>query len=161
MNKIMLTIALILAVLVVFLFGLWLASRLDQLRKENRRRLARGRFKKRRPIRVAAESEDLQDVAARALELCRSQYDYMEFRCTQASASQMLQALYTRDIDIAIMTAENAAALDTIYSAAPIADPREAICVVWNNTVPCKDRDRVLTALENEHCRLKKGYCDY
>jgi DNA-binding transcriptional LysR family regulator len=161
MGKIILTIALIFALAAVFLFGFRLVGRLDQFRKENRRRLAYGILKKRRPIRVAAESEALLDAARLALDYCETQHPYMEFRCTCAPAGQLLQDLYTRRIDIAILTAEHASGMDTVYSAVPIADLREELCAVWNNTVPCKDRDTVLTALENDHLRLKSGYCDY
>ncbi len=161
MEKIILTIALIFALAAVFLFGFRLVGRLDQFRKENRRQLVKDVFRKGRPIRVAAESEELMEIAGLVLGQCKRQHPDMKFRCTCAPAGQLLQDLYTRSIDIAILTAEHASALDTMYSAAPIADPREEICAVWNNTVVRKERDTVLTALENDHFRLKSGYCDY
>ncbi len=161
MDKIILSIVLILAVTAVFLYGFRLVGRLDQFRKENRQQLAKNVFRKHRPIRVAAESEELLGVTALVLDHCKRQHPDLEFRCTCASAGQLLQDLYTHSIDIAILTAESAVALDTMYSATSVADPREEICAVWNNTVVRKDRDMVLTALENEHCRLKNGYCDY
>lgn len=40
-------------------------------------------------------------------------------------------------------------------------DEEKWIRVVWKKSLKSKNRDRVITALEMEHCRLKCGYADY
>ncbi len=124
-----------------------------------------------RCIRIAAENQALLDFAASALKDGFAASSQMELQYISGNAKHLLRKLSHRTVDIVLLSEEHTANLGNKLSCVwiPFPDtPRDTsidktskICVVWNKTIRFQERERMILILENEHFRLKHGYCDY
>ena len=171
---------LILSTLAMFVFGCIVMQRVDVFIEDNRRLLAAENRKVRCQIRIAAETPEILDSVMSTLAFCADTNPYMMFFLESGKAKPLLQKLGKGMVDIALLSEQSANNLNDPYDfvripyqtrqniavapASPVQnnpDDRNRICVVWNKAIQSKDRDRVIFALENEHCRLKCGYRNY
>lgn len=172
-------VVLIIVTLAAFGFGYFVMKKVDDFIIENRRLVTAGNRINCCAIRIAAESPILLDSTALALEHCSNMYPYMEFYLSSCNVKRLMQRLSNGTIDIALLTEENSKELGIAFECVRIPhqaeqrvvtmlgltvdnmDEEQWIYVVWNKAILSKDRDRVILSIENEHCRLKCGYCDY
>lgn len=172
-------IILLIVTLAAFAFGYFVVKKVDDFIAENRRLIASCNRLNSCTIRIAADTPMHLDSAASALEYCSTINPFMEFSFSSGNVNRLLQRLSNGTIDIAILSEDNANNLgkEFVYTriphlaeqkivtmlGLPVKSISEEQCVylVWNKTISSRNRDRVLFYLENEHCRLKCGYCDY
>ena len=165
--------------LATFAFGYYIMTKVDTFINENQRLIAAENRKSQYQIRIAAESPMLLDSVASALENCSEADPHIEFFLSSGRAHHLLEKLLNEQIDILLLTEEHAEQLDQQYESVLIPYQRTTmqantlglpvenldeevwINVVWKKGLKSKKRDRVIFALENEHCRLKCGYADY
>ncbi len=170
---------LIAIMLAVFAFGYYIMTRVDQFIEENQRLIAAESRNGRCHIRIAAESPMLLDSVASALESCSEADPHIEFFLSSGRANHLLEKLMDEQIDILLLTEEHAEQLDRQYASVLIPyqktklfasslslpvenlDEETRIGVVWKKGLQSRNRDRVIFALENEHCSLKCKYADY
>lgn len=170
---------LIFVTLAAFVFGFYIMKKVDDFIAENQRQITAENRNSRSLIRIAAETPMLLDSAASALESCSTAYPYMEFLLSSGKASRLLHKLSEGTVDIVLLSEEKTENLSSEYVSIQIPyqmkqnmvtalglnvenmDDDCWIYVVWNKAIQSLNRDRVLFALENEHYRLKCGYCDY
>lgn len=165
--------ALLMITLAAFAFGYFVMKKADDFMEENHRPAIAGKRDKGRRIRIAAETPEIFDSAASALEHCSHVAPHMEFGFSSGSARRLLKRVSNGSVDIALVSEKSAGKLKkglTCVRVAQVRDPASAeaeleegqqICAVWSKNIRSKDRDRVIFALENEHRWLKNGYCDY
>lgn len=172
-------VVLLIVTLAAFAFGYFIMKKVDAFIIENCRLIDAENRTNSCTIRIAAENPALFDSAVSALEQCSDMNPYIEFSLGCGNAARLLQKLSNGRIDIALLYEENIKALEKglVYTRIPHLAEKKVITmlgltvedmdderwcyVVWNQSIPSKDRDRVLFYLENEHCPLKCGYCDY
>lgn len=165
--------------LAVFAFGYYIMTRVDRFIEGNQRLIAAENRSSRCPVRIAAESPMLLNSIASALESCSEADPYIEFFLSSGRSSRLLEKLAQEQIDILLLTEEHAKQLEPQYASILIPyekvksfpsslglpvenlDEESRIGVVWKKNLKSKNRDRVIFALENEHCKLKCGYADY
>lgn len=162
----------------IFAFGYYVVVRVDRYIAENQRRIAAENRSGQTPVHIAAESPALLASAAPALKHCSDADPHLAFFLSSGHAERLLEKLLEERIDIVLLTDETAKGLGGDFASlcvpceqtnapvnrcAPSAGaPEESVRfrVVWKKSAKSKDRDRVLFALENEHCRLECGYAD-
>lgn len=172
-------IILLIVTLAAFAFGYFVVKKIDDFIAENRRLIASCNRIDSCTIRIATDNPMHLDSAVSALEYCSTVNPFMDFSFSRGNASRLLQRLSNGTIDIAILSEDNANNLgkEFVCTRIPYFAEQKSITVlglpvksiseeqyvylVWNKTISSRNRDRVLFYLENEHCRLKCGYCDY
>ena len=170
---------LILMLLATFAFGYFVMVRLDAFFDENQRLIEQESRQNRDHIRIAAESVAMLHSIAEPLEECSAANPYLEFFPSTGKAEHILRRLSQGTLDIALLTRESAAHIESSCAAVKIPyrpasvmsqplglpvenmDDDEWVYVVWNQSIPSKNRDRVVFALEAAYCTLKCGYADY
>lgn len=170
---------LIIVTIAAFVFGFYIIKKVDDIISENQRQITAENRNSRCLIRIAAETSILLDSAASALENCSATHPYLEFFLSSGKANRLLHKLLEGSVDIVLLSEERGKNLSTEYVFIQIPDQKNQsvtampgvsvenldkdrwIYVVWNKSIKSKNRDRVIFALENDHCRLKCGYCDY
>lgn len=172
-------VMLIIVTLAVFAFGYYIMKKVDEFIYENQRKIALESRNNRSQIQIAAEMPGFLDSISTALESCSAANPYMDFFLSSGKVKRLLQKLLDGTLDIVLLSEETAENLSEEYSSIRIPhqtahsvvtmlglvveniDEERWIYVVWNKNRKSRDRDRAIFALENEHCRLKCGYCDY
>lgn len=170
---------LILIVLMTFAFGYYGMIKFGDFIEENQRLIAKGNRSGQCHVRISAENPMLLSSIAPALESCSESAPYIEFFLSSGRIPRLLDKLKNERIDILLLMASSAESLDQQYASVlipyektkmltttpglPVENPDEDkwIRVVWKKSLKSKNRDRVIAALEIEHCRLKCGYADY
>lgn len=166
------------AILAVFVFGYYIVKKLGDFTEENCKRIANTYKMSHRSIRIATENPMLLDAVAPVLSYISSMNPHIEFYFSSGNPHRLLQRVSKGKIDIVLLrkkTADNLDYYDSSFQIAcqPLAktitalgllvenaDMNDTICVIWNDAVRSKNRDRVLSALENEYCRIKYGHFD-
>ena len=170
---------LLIVTLAAFVFGYFVMKKVDDFIAENNRMVDAESRKNHCSIKIAAEAPALFDSTASALEQCSEMNPYIEFAFGSGRAIRLLEKLHSGSVDLVLLYEEHIDLLDkellsieipyhseknTVTMLGLVAENMDNLCccyVVWNPSIPSKNRDRVLFYLENEHCRLKCSYCDY
>lgn len=170
---------LILIVLAGFAFGYYIMTKVDRFIEENQRLILDESRNGQRKVRIGAESPMLLDSVTSALDSCSNADVRIAFFLSSGKKTRLLEKLRAEQIDIVLVAEDRTEQLGREYASLRIPHERNAtsvtflglpvedlnedswIQVVWNKRTKSKDRDRVIFALENEHCRLKCGYADY
>lgn len=165
--------------LATFAFGYYFVAKFGDFIEENQRLIAEGNRKGQCQIRIAAENPRFLDSIVPALESCSESAPHIEVFLSSGRISRLLDKLMSERIDILLMPEVCTEPLDHQYASVLIPcektkmirttlgqtvenpDEEKWIRVVWKKTRQSKNRDRVIFALEMEHCRLKCGYADY
>lgn len=165
--------------LAIFAFGYYTMAKVDRFIDENQRMIAAENRSGQSKVRIAAESPTLLHSVASALERCSNADPHIAFFLSSGAAGRILEKLTEERVDIVLLSDESAKQLDGQYASLlipgeaarePVSilglpvenlDETARIHVVWNKALKSRDRDRVLFALEHEHCSLKCGYADY
>ena len=116
-------------------------------------------------IRIGLENRALRGAVAPGLKLCCEMNPLIQCMFRYGKRERLLKKLADASIDIVILCGDNRKELEKglAYIQIPYQTGQEMkrCCVVWKKSITHKDRDRVLFYIENEHCRLRNGYCDY
>ncbi|MBE5972266.1 MAG: hypothetical protein E7246_07110 [Lachnoclostridium sp.] len=116
-------------------------------------------------IRIGLESHALRGAIAPALKQCSEMNPFVQCVFSYGKRGRLLKKLTKGSIDIAILYEDNRKELEKglaqIRIPYQIGQDMNWCYVAWKKSMSHKDRDRVLFYIENEHCRLKSGYCDY
>ena len=166
-------------VLAVFAFGYYVMKKVDLFIEENQRLIAAENLNSSCGVHIAAENPMLFNSIASALEHCSEADPYIEFFLSSGRSHRLLEKLAEEQIDILLLNEEHAKQIEPQFASILIPyvkaktfgstfglpienlDEESGICVVWKRNKQSKNRDRVIFALENEHCRMKCGYADY
>lgn len=172
-------IMLIIVTLAAFAFGYYIMKKVDEFIYENRRQIALNSRKSKTQLWIAAEMPGFFDSISSALESCSAMNPYIDFFLSSGKAKRLLQKLLNGTLDIVLLSEEAANNLSEEFGSIRIPhqmkysmttglgltvdtiDEEHWLYVVWNKNNISKDRDRAIFAIENEHCRLKCGYCNY
>lgn len=172
-------LVLILIVLAMFVFGYFVMVKVDFFIEENQRLIKNENRNGKSKVRIAAENPMLLDSVASALECCSNAETHIAFFLSSGKKTRLLEKLRSDQIDIVLVVEDCTQQLGKEYAflripyekteasisclGLPVEDLDEGswIQVIWNKKTKSKDRDRVIYALENEHCRLKCSYADY
>lgn len=170
---------LILILLATFAFGYYDVVRFGDFIEENQRLIAEGNRNSQCKIHIAAETPMLLNSIASALESYSESAPHVEFFLSSGQINRLLDKLINERIDILLLADDSTEPLGQQYASVLIPyektkmlvttlgltvenlDEEKWIRVVWKKSLKSKNRDRVITALEMEHCRLKCGYADY
>lgn len=170
---------LILILLATFAFGYYVVVRFGDFIEENQRLIAEGNRNSQCKIHIAAETPMLLNSIASALESYSESAPHVEFFLSSGQINHLLDKLINERIDILLLADDSTEPLGQQYASVLIPyektkklvttlgltvenlDAEKWIRVVWKKSLKSKNRDRVITALEMEHCRLKCGYADY
>ncbi len=122
-------------------------------------------------IKIAAEHHELLDFAASALEYGFNANSLAELQYIRGNTKRLLRKLSRGSVDVVLLSEKNNKLMGNKLSFVQIpypdshgdmsADPVNMVYVVWNRTIQSPERTRIVLILENEHFRLKHGYCDY
>ena len=173
-------IMLIVITLMFFAFVYYIMKKIDEFIYENRYHIVSDGRKNKTHIWIAAEIPLFLDSISPALENCSTVYPHINFFLSSGKAKHLLQRLLNETLDIVLLSQEAAENLSEEYSSIRIPYQKDHsiikgrkltekntcseenwIYVVWKKNTISKDRDRAIFAIENEHYRLKCGYCDY
>ena len=161
---------LILILLATFAFGYYVVVRFGDFIEENQRLIAEGNRNSQCKIHIAAETPMLLNSIASALESYSESAPHVEFFLSSGQINHLLDKLINERIDILLLADDSTEPLGkqktkmlvtTLGLTVENPDEEKWIRVVWKKSLKSKNRDRVITALEMEHCRLKCGYADY
>ena len=170
---------LILILLATFAFVYYVVVRFGDFIEENQRLIAEGNRNSQCKIHIAAETPMLLNSIASALESYSESAPHVEFFLSSGQINHLLDKLINERIDILLLADDSTEPLGKQYASVRIPyektkmlvttlgltvenpDEEKWIRVVWKKSLKSKNRDRVITALEMEHCRLKCGYADY
>lgn len=161
-----------------FAFVYIIIKRLNHLLNENRHWISHADTENCSTIRVSAESPDLLASIEPVFASYSANHPRIAIRFGRGTAKQLLEKLDRGNIHIALLSEEHEKYLTSEsyfhihvrpapnFSNKTVLEDRETagkhcVCVVWNKTVPSKERDRLLFVLENEQCHSTCGYCDY
>ena len=136
-------------------------------------------YQQKATFHIAAETPMLLNSIASALESYSESAPHVEFFLSSGQINHLLDKLINERIDILLLADDSTEPLGKQYASVRIPyektkmlvttlgltvenpDEEKWIRVVWKKSLKSKNRDRVITALEMEHCRLKCGYADY
>jgi len=159
---------LVIGTITIFVLGYIAVKQLDsfilgQITAKNSQR--------KRYIKIAAENQELLDFAASALKDGFAASSQIELQYICGSAKHLLRKLSRRTVDIVLLSEKDVVNISNKLSYICVPSPDESsdlsldemgeICIVWNKTIQFQERERMILILENEHFRLKHGYCDY
>lgn len=170
---------LVLIMVSISAFGYLVVTRLDRFFEENQRLIAREKRKGQSRVRIAAENPALLNGVAPALQSCSDADPHIAFFLSSGKAGRILEKLQAEQIDIVLLEEGYSGEIDEKWEMLMVTgekaemaascfglpiediDPAAKIRVVWKKERKSKDRDRVIFAMENDHCRSKCGYADY
>ena len=170
------TLALILIILIVMLFGSFVVTKFNIFIKKNHRLIYMENRHNKTHIHIAAESRTLLNSVLAHTNL--SSHTFIEFVLSSGKAEHLLQKIIEGRLDIVILTEKNIHLLNeplkktkipcrdigvTFKAIDLMNDRNEDKCAftVWNKCKKSKDRDRVLFAIEAEAFSSNNGYVDY
>lgn len=157
-------LVMIAATLAVIAFGYLVMKKIDYWIRSQ----ISARNKHRRQILIGAKKRELFDFAAAVLALHNDDIALnLTFR--RGSVKNLLRQLSRGNVDIVLMSEEDAPLIGKAYSSITInysdvpgfEQKNGKLRVVWNKNHSLRERDHIIFALENEHYRVKQGFCDY
>ena len=126
------------------------------------------RNKHRRQILIGAKSREQFDFVSAVLALHNDDIP-LDLSFHRGSVKQLLRQLSRGSVDIVLVSEEDAPLIGNAYSSVTInyADipgfeqKNGSISAVWSREHSLLERDHIIFILENEHYRVKQGFCDY
>lgn len=155
---------LICSTLAVFVFGFFVARRVDLFLAESRRLAAQDALSRYHLVQVATETTSLLNAVAPAMMLCSSTEPDLEFAVTGGQPGCLLQKLRAGEVDLALLAqapadsskhlaclqvpvAPTAASEKSPVSPDMANADRAVVYVLWDPAVHSLMRDRLLDAL--------------
>ena len=126
------------------------------------------RNKHRRQILIGAKSREQFDFVSAVLAPHNDDIP-LDLSFHRGSVKQLLRQLSRGSVDIVLVSEEDAPLIGNAYSSVTInysdipgfEQKDGSISAVWSREHSLHERDHIIFILENEHYRVKQGFCDY